>query len=60
MEKIIQVSLGKDLKEREFRAGFKAAKEFNKDEVLLIGENEGFEHREGVTFKLRRQFLPNK
>jgi hypothetical protein len=54
------VSLGKDLKEREFRAGFKAAKEFNKDEVLLIGENEGFEHREGVTFKLRRQFLPNK
>ncbi len=52
VENIIQVSLGKDLKERESRAGFKAAKEFNKDEVLLIGENEGFENRDGITFKL--------
>jgi predicted AAA+ superfamily ATPase len=52
VENIIQVSLGNDLKEREFRAGFKAAKEFNKDEVLLIGDNEGIEHREGITFRL--------
>jgi predicted AAA+ superfamily ATPase len=52
VENIIQVTLGKDLKEREFRAGFKAAKEFNKDEVFIIGENEGIEQREGVTFRL--------
>jgi len=49
---IIQVSLGENLKEREFRAGFKAAKEFNKDEVLIIGDNEGVEKRDGITFRL--------
>ncbi len=52
VEAIIQVSLGDDLKEREFRAGFKAAKEFNKDEVFIIGDNDGVEQREGVTFRL--------
>lgn len=49
---IIQVSLGEDIKEREFRAGMKAAKEFNKDEVILIGDNEGIEQRDGITFRL--------
>jgi len=52
VETIIQVSKGKDLKDREFRAGIKAAKEFNKDEILIIGDNEGYEQKEGVTFKL--------
>jgi predicted AAA+ superfamily ATPase len=52
VENIIQVSLGENLKEREFRAGFKAAKEFNKDEVLLIGDNEGVEKKDGITFRL--------
>jgi predicted AAA+ superfamily ATPase len=49
---IIQVSLGEDIKEREFRAGIKAAKEFNKDEVILIGDNEGVEQKDGITFRL--------
>ncbi len=56
---IIQVSLGENLKEREFRAGFKAAREFNKDEVLIIGDNEGVEKKDGITFRLipLRQWL---
>ncbi len=61
VEHIIQVSMGTEIKDREFRAGIKAAKEFNKDEIILIGDNEGVEHREGVTFKLipfRQWFLP--
>jgi predicted AAA+ superfamily ATPase len=52
VENIIQVSLGEKLKEREFRAGLKAAKEFKKDEVLIIGDNDGLEHRDGITFRL--------
>ncbi|MCP4214815.1 MAG: ATP-binding protein [bacterium] len=52
VESIIQVSLGQEIKEREFRAGIRAAKEFRKDEVILIGDNEGSEQREGVKFKL--------
>ena len=38
----------KKIRDREFRA----AKEFGKDEVILIGDNEGHEQKEGVTFKL--------
>jgi predicted AAA+ superfamily ATPase len=52
VRKIIQVSLGEEIKEREFRAGVRAAKEFNKDEVLLIGDNEGVEQKDGITFRL--------
>lgn len=47
---IIQVSLGEVIRDREFRAGVKAAKEFGKDSVLLIGDKEGDEKRDGVTF----------
>jgi predicted AAA+ superfamily ATPase len=54
VEAIIQVSLGKDIKDREFRAGLKAADEFKTDEIIIIGDNEGYEKREGVTFK----FIP--
>jgi hypothetical protein len=59
VDKIIQVSKGKEVREREFRAGFKAAKEFSKNEVFIIGDIEGQEQREGVTFKLipLRQWL---
>ncbi len=49
---IIQVSLGQQIRDREFRAGIRAAKEFGKDEVILIGDNEGHEQKQGVTFKL--------
>ena len=49
---IIQVSLGREIRDREFRAGIRAAKEFDKDEVILIGDNEGYEQKEGITFKL--------
>lgn len=49
---IIQVSLGEEIKEREFRAGLRAAKEFNKDEVLIIGDIEGVEQKDGITFRL--------
>jgi predicted AAA+ superfamily ATPase len=52
VRKVIQVSLGEEIKEREFRAGVRAAKEFNKDEVLLIGDNEGVEQKDGITFRL--------
>ena len=61
MENIIQVSVGTEIKDREFRAGLKAAKEFKKNEIILIGDKEGEEHREGVTFKfvpLLRWLLP--
>ncbi len=52
VESIIQVSLGQEIRDREYRAGIRAAKEFRKDEVILIGDNEGYERKEGVTFKL--------
>jgi len=61
VDKIIQVSLGADLKDREFRSGIKAAKEFNKNEVIIIGDQDGIEEREGITFRLisfRWWFLP--
>jgi len=61
VENIIQVSVGTEIKDREFRAGLKAAKEFKKNEIILIGDKEGEEHREGVTFKyipLLRWLLP--
>ncbi len=61
VENIIQVSLGMEIKDREYRAGLKAAKEFNKSEILLIGDKEGEEKKEGVTFKfipLHRWLLP--
>ena len=61
MENIIQVGVGAEIKDREFRAGLKAAKEFKKNEIILIGDKEGEEHREGVTFKyipLLRWLLP--
>jgi predicted AAA+ superfamily ATPase len=54
VENIIQVSMGTEIKDREFRAGLKAAKEFNKNEIILIGDKEGEEQREGVAFK----FIP--
>lgn len=54
VDQIIQVSKGTEVREREFRAGFKAAKEFSKNEVFIIGDIEGHEQREGVTFK----FIP--
>jgi predicted AAA+ superfamily ATPase len=59
VDKIIQVSKGKEVREREFRAGFKAAKEFSKNKVFIIGDIEGHEQREGITFKLipLRQWL---
>ena len=40
------------IKEREFRAGLRAAQEFNKDEVLIIGDIEGVEQKHGITFRL--------
>ena len=61
VENIIQVSMGVDIKDREFRAGIKAAKEFKKNEVILIGDKDGEEQRDGVTFKfipLLRWLLP--
>jgi predicted AAA+ superfamily ATPase len=61
VESIIQVSLGQEIRDREFRAGIRAAKEFGKDEVILIGDNDGSEQREGGTFKLiplQRWLLP--
>jgi len=59
VESIIQVSPGEVIKEREFRAGIKAAKEFNMDEVLIIGDNEGVEKKDGITLRLipLRQWL---
>jgi predicted AAA+ superfamily ATPase len=60
VKNIIQVSLGQEIKEREFRAGLRAAKEFNKDEVLIIGDIEGVEQKNGITFRLipLRHWLP--
>lgn len=54
VESIIQVSMGEEIKDREFRAGIKAAEEFSKKEVLLIGDKEGEEKHDGIIFK----FLP--
>ncbi len=51
MQAIIQVSKGKEVREREFRAGKRAAREFKKEEVILIFDIEGLEKKEGITFK---------
>jgi len=52
VDAIIQVSVGEEIREREFRAGIRAAKEFDKSEVILVGDKEGIEVKDNITFKL--------
>ncbi len=49
VDAIIQVTQGNELRERELRAGFKAAQEFKKEEIFIIGDTEGVDQVDGIT-----------